>query len=142
MKKLKLLGIKQRCLINRVKTVAGSWNVYMQEITERQEKDLDHYEHTHIDTVEGDKNISRELIYCYGEVNPDNQEDINYIKKFNLVNPDGSNIHSNFNYETGEVEYENIPKFYHTFDPVLWWKYNYTMLGKPKRIIVYKIKVH
>ena len=85
----------------------------------------------------------RDSIYCYGDIDLSDKENVEYIKKFNLINQDdfSNTIHSNFNYEKGTVEYEDkIPKTYSTNDVMLWFKYNYLLIGKPKNILIYKCK--
>lgn len=143
MKEIQLNGIRGRQLMCRTKTVAGTFAVYMQPISESQEHELDTKERVYIRLDEDNGfTVSRDVIYAYGEVNPDAKEDSDIIKKLNLVDSDGSTIHSQFNYEKGIANYENVPKFYTTTDTNLWWKYCYTIVGKPKRIIVYKVKLY
>lgn len=129
-------------MLCRIKGLSGSFIVYMQAINEDQEKELDKYERT---TIMVDSNtilpVSKELIYCYGEVNPDNKQDADAINRFNLIEPNGNNVHSTFDYELGIATYDKVPKFFTTTNPLLYWKYAYTIIGKPERIIVYKVKV-
>ena len=144
MKEVKLLGIRPRQMLCRIKGLSGTFAVFMQGITANEENQLDKYEKAtlRIDST-STVDVNREIIYCYGEVNPFNDEDVLGIRKFNLVGDNGSTIHSNFNYEQGIALYEGAtPKFYSTTDPVLFWRYAYTLIGKPERIIVYKVKVY
>lgn len=111
----------------------------MQSITEQQEEKLDGEKS--INLVVGDDilNVSKDAIYCYGEVNSGNEEDARAIIKFNLVNEDGTCIHSNIN-----EEYKTIkpPTFVFSTNPLLVWDYSYTLVGRPKRIIVYRQQVY
>lgn len=144
MKEVKLLGIRPRQMLCRIKGLSGNYAVYMQPITAKDEKELDETERLSLQVDASTVvDINREIVYCYGEVDINNEEDILGIRKFNLVNNDGNTIHSNFDYETGVAYYEgSTPKFYTTTDPVLNWKYAYTLIGKPERVIVYKVKIY
>ena len=137
MKKLNLLGIRKKALLCLTKGIAGTKATVMRAIDDAQEHTIDTDECISFD----DNLINRADIYIYGEVNLDSEDDIAAIRKFKLINDGehGCTIHSNFNYETGEVEYEEIPKMHTTWDAVEWFKYNYCMLGKPKKIIIYRI---
>ena len=111
----------------------------MQEITEQQEAKLD--EEKCIILVVGDDilNVSKDSIYCYGEVNSSNEEDARAIIKFNLTNEEGTCIHSNINeqYRTAKP-----PTFVFSTNPLLVWNYAYTLVGRPKRVIVYRQQVY
>lgn len=131
------------CRINKGKEI---YAVYIQPLSESQEHELDTKEQVFIRTNKSDDGfvVKRENIYCYGEIDLSNDEDIAAIERFNLINSDGASIHSNFNYELGIATYnasEN-PKFYNTHDHILWYKYCYTIIGKPKRVIIYKTKIY
>nr|UWI24163.1 MAG: hypothetical protein [Bacteriophage sp.] len=109
----------------------------MRPITEEDEQNLDKWEYLNIDN----KRIDKKDIYCYGEINLSSNDDVEYIKKFSLLDTDnGGIIHSNFNYQEGYALIEGIAKTYSTFDIVEWFKYNHCLIGKPTRIIIYKCK--
>ena len=83
-------------------------------------------------------------VYPYEQVNstilPTYQS---YYEKYKniICNPDAiSNwIESNFNYENGTItsNSEGIYKGYQTWQFLKWFKYNYCLIGKPKRILIY-----
>lgn len=133
-----LLGIRNKAMLCRTKTMGDYIFTVMRGITESQEKELDELESIRLD----DKIITKDNIYCYGLIDVNNSEDLNYVKKFNIINPDSENcIHSNYNYEKGNVVIEtHIAKTYPTYNPIEWFKYNYMLIGKPERIIIYKCK--
>ena len=137
---INLLGIRTKAILSRTKV--GGNNIYtvMRPITKEQEKELDDKERLEIDGFV----ISKDNIYCYGEFNVNNDEDLNYIKKFNIINLDEENsIYSNLDFETGEVTIEgNLAKVYCCYDPIKWFKYQYLLIGKPNRIIIYKCPKH
>ena len=139
-KVVNLLGIRKKAILSRIKFMGDIVYTVMRELTEEQEKKLDTFESVKID----DNIIGKDDIYCYGEFDVTNDEDINYIKKLNIINLDSENfVHSDYNFETGKVIVEgNLAKTHPTWDVVEWFKYNYLLIGKPKRIIIYKCKKH
>ena len=133
-----LLGIRKKTILCRIKTMGSLVYTVMRPITEEQEKTLDSDEQIVIDG----NIINKDNIYCYGEFDVTNSEYIEYIKKFNIINFDEVNsVHSNYNFEEGNVTIENnITKTYSCYDVVKWFKYNYLLIGKPNRILIYKCK--
>lgn len=136
-KKLNLLGIRKKVILCRTKSLSGVTDTIMRPITEQDEQDLDKWEYINIDG----KRIDKKDIYCYGEINLSSNDDVEYIKKFSLLDTDnGGTVHSNFNYQKGYALVEGIAKTYPTFDIIEWFKYNHCLIGKPTRIIIYKCK--
>lgn len=90
---------------------------------------------------DGKTHIPAEQIYMYGEVNLDDPKNIRMIEDMNLVDPDlRSWMPVDFNYNKGIVtQKQDIAKMSPTRDAVLWFKYVHCMIGKPKRIIVYRV---
>ncbi len=93
------------------------------------------------------KKITNEDILLYGDVNFDNDNDINYINRFKrkLLNPyDYANFYySTFDYENGTI-YKDMKKdvflgYQLMNDVVKWFKYHYCLIGKPKYFIVYTL---
>ena len=121
--------------------IKNRYIVIIEPITEEQEERIDksklyygqlHYEKDDI-IVEG-----RNII-MYGEINIKDKDDIDLINHFNLINVDGSWIYSNFDYKKGIAVINDDKTFtYPTYNALEWFKYCYCMIGKPKRIIVYK----
>lgn len=110
----------------------------MQGISEEQEKELDAKESVILRVGDDVINVSKDAIYCYGEIDSTNKEDASAIFKFNLVNEDGTCIHTNIN-----EEYRTIkpPRFVFSTNPLLVWDYSYTLVGRPKRVIIYRQNV-
>ena len=52
-----------------------------------------------------------------------------------------ANIPSNFDYNTGYVysNNEDIFKTHDTWNKIDWFKFNHCLIGKPERIIIYRI---
>lgn len=82
-------------------------------------------------------------ILLYGEVNLKSDDDINLINSLNIIDEEkGNYIYSNYNFNTKEVTTINgIIKKYQTFKPLLWFKYCYSLLDNPQRIIIYRQNV-
>lgn len=82
-------------------------------------------------------------IYLYGELDLNNEEDINLIKSKDLLSDDvwsNSILFSDMT-DDGVVtsNEEGIFKKYPTWDRLKWFMYNYILIGKPKRIIIFKV---
>lgn len=116
--------------------------VYIECISEEQEKQIDNskmYYGEIIHRLEDDTIIPAKNIYLYGKIEFTN-EDINLIKEFDLINSDGEWIYSNFDYDKGcYTTIDKEHKTYPTYDAVKWFKYCHCLIGKPNRIIVYKL---
>lgn len=137
-KVVNLLGIRKKAILCRIKTMGNFVYTVIRPITEEEEKVLDSDEKIVIDG----NTITKDNIYCYGEFDVTNEEDIKYIKKFNIINLDEVNsVHSDFDFDTGKVKIEGtVAKTYSCYDVVKWFKYNYVLIGKPNRILIYKCK--
>lgn len=84
-------------------------------------------------------NIPKKDIYFYGEVDPTCIVDQDIIARKHLVddNVAQSWVPTNFDYKTGFGDKQGAP----TNDSVKWFKYCHCRIGKPKRVIAYKIPV-
>lgn len=88
----------------------------------------------------------RDNIISYGEFNPDDKEDIEFIRSKNYIKRDGDIIiPSNYDYETNEVIIDTkktkVMMNTITDNPVDWFLYNHGLINKPKRIIIYKVRL-
>ena len=122
-KLVNLLGIRNKAILCRIKIIGNYNYTVMRPISEEDEKIIDRDEEINIDG----HIITKDNIYCYGEFDVTNPEDINYIKKFNIINLDEINsVHSDFNFEEGNVLVEGtVAKTYSCYDVVKWFKYIY-----------------
>lgn len=140
MKTLKLNGIRKRAILCRsndvVKTV-----VVMIPITEEQEKEIDDNGYININNLK----VATNNIYCYGNIDINNDDDAETIIKFDLIGKgdDDNYIYSGYDYEKGIVVFDgNVAKTYPISDRIEWFKYNYLLIGKPERVLIYKCKQH
>ena len=78
----------------------------------------------------------------YVNINTGAPQDANAIKKFDLLGHGESDnfVHSNFDYEKGcFTTIDGYAKGAPTSDAILWYRYNYVLIGKPKRVLIFKI---
>lgn len=137
---IKLNGIRKRTMLCRIKEPRGLMAVMMCSITKEQEEELDEKQSIVINNT----TVDIDRIYCYGQIDINNEEDRRYIERFNLVDQDtGGIIYSDYDYETGIAPViDNKTMIYSTFKPIKWFKYNHLLIGKPERIIVFKCFSH
>lgn len=144
-----LLGIRQEVTLCHFESTYSAKNpIVMIPITEEEELKIDKSSKIYGNIRFIDKNnniIGAKHIHLYGEVDLDNEDDVNHILEKDLID-EGLNqnwIHSNFDYNKGVAVFsDGRVKGYCTRDPLLWFKYNHCLLGKPKRIIIYDNPVH
>lgn len=104
--------------------------VFIKAITEKEEKAIDRNNYP----------IDTRNIFFYGEIDVTKDEDIRHITEANLVDRDGRGmIYSRFNYEKGTFDLiDEQVKWAPTSNPLEWFKFKHCLIGKPKRVIVYK----
>lgn len=139
-KRKNILGIKKRVILARF----DFNSIVMEAIDENDEKSLDKQnEKDNINYFFNNLCLKNKDIVLYGEINLEDKKDIKYLEKYKniICNPDAiSNwIESNFDYEKGTItsNCEGIYKGYQTWQFLKWFKYNYCLIGKPKRILIY-----
>lgn len=143
MQKINITGIRSKVIMNRL----GANFLMMEELSEKDNDVLD-------TAAEYDKEISILVdnkyivrgrdIFLYGEVDLNNKEDLELLMNTDIMTDEvnnASNIPSDFNYETGDVykDKDGIYKCHDTWNKLDWFKFNHCLLGKPKRIIIYRI---
>ena len=149
---------KIKNLFNISKTIMLSrsdkkdYAVFMEPITEEMEhnfdKQLDYKNKFTYKTIKGYV-VNNSSVYLYGEINLDNKNDIKYLDKFKkaILNPyDTCNwYYSTFDYESGTITYNEDRKAFignnFVTNYIAWFKQQYCKIGKPKRIIIYKIPI-
>lgn len=131
-----LNGIRKRAILNRFKEIKQTYCTVMEEITEEDEKYIDN--HRTYNNKAG-INIHKNDIILYGVVNL--ELDAELIGKRIDMNDERHVIYSNFNYELGGFykDDKDVAREYETVNPLLWFKFNHCLIGKPTRIIVYNI---
>lgn len=142
MQKINIMGIRSSVILNKYR---ADWLI-MEEITEEQEKEIDI--RGDIDEIyyitKSNIKIPAKDIFLYGEIDLESHSDLELIRKADIVTQEVNNaavIPSNFDYESGFVytDKEGQYKVYNTWNKVNWFKYNHCLIGKPKRVIIYRI---
>ena len=143
MKKINIMGIRSKAIMNRT----HENYLVMQAITEEEELAIDNAMDTE-DTIrfvlEEKYVIPGRDIFLYGHVDVNNPDDLEIIKNAKIITEEiyeAANIPSNFDYETGDVysDQEGIFRCHDTWDKIKWFKLNHLLIGKPERIIIYRI---
>mgnify|MGYP006982386358 CR=1 FL=1 len=141
---INLLGIRQRIVLCHSKSIKGkSVPIYMEAISEEEERRIDNSK-WYYDSIRWKRSdgsvVNAKDIYLYGEVDINKEEDINYIMKYHLIDDDDNNwMPSNFDYDAANfTTINNKRKEFTTWDAFEWFLYNHVLIGKPKRIIIYK----
>lgn len=135
LQEINLLGIRKQTILCHFEKIC--YLAVMKEITETDEKNID--KGLRFNT--GTQFIERDKIILYGEINFNNKNDVKLIKNKNLMFPKivSNIVYSTFDYKSGiATSINNVYKMTIEVDPVKWFMYNYCLIGKPKRVIVYK----
>lgn len=143
-KQMNIMGKFKRTILNHSKEGV----IVLQILTDKEEQQIDNSKKQYGELKYlFDKKylIGAKNIYLYGDIDLNNKEDIKLIDKFKNVICDDlrpSNwIYSRLNYDTGIVKSNERGIFigYYTCNYMKWFLYNYLVIGKPKKIIVYSI---
>lgn len=138
MKKYNLFGTKRITILCRTKELGQESKIIMIPISEEDENRIDKEKVYKIKNETNSYLVENKNILIYGEVSL-NEDDINVLDRLNIIPEEGGVIYSNLDLKTGELIVEgDYPKEYPTFDPVLWFEYNYMLLGNPNRILIFK----
>lgn len=135
LQEINLLGIRKQTILCHFEKICDL--AVMKEITETDEKNID--KGLRFNT--GTQFIERDKIILYGEIDFNNKNDVELIKNKNLMFPEivSNIVYSTFDYKSGiATSINNVYKMTIEVDPVKWFMYNYCLIGKPKRVIVYK----
>lgn len=151
-KEYSLLKIRTIAVLSRIDNgIKENHIILMHKITEEDEHNIDRSLKENVSKMPifyKDNHIicqGREIL-AYGDININNKDDYETIKELNICNPSlfpSSNwMPSNFDYNKGTctTEDDGILKWFSTWDNIKWFKYNHCLIGKPKKVIIYKIK--
>lgn len=134
--KINLLGIRKKAILCHFEDFKHRQDVCVLET-------IDENKELEIDKTKKYKNnegitIDANSIYFYGDIDINNEKDIELIYHKNLID-DNAIIRSDFNYEKGIHYVSDVVRESPISDPLKWFKYNYCLIGKPNKVIVYKI---
>lgn len=142
-KTVNALGGAERAILSRSNGIINTL-VILAPFTEKEEEFLATYGKVQVKVPSGRRvYVDMGSIYMYGKVDLTCKDDLDLIRHNNLVG-----VYDNceawlpdFDYETGHIILtDGIPKGAPTMNAVEHFKYRYTRIGRPERVIVYKIK--
>lgn len=124
----------------------GSKIIYtvMEALSKRDENNIEelikHKRHIYFKNVFG-QIVDEQAILLYGDIDINDKKDRVEIEKLKLINQDYGNwVPTSFNYEKNTItEINGIVKTYTTFNSILNFKYCHSLIGKPKKIIIYNV---
>lgn len=125
---------------------ANGYNIrrtIMIPISEQEEKDIDNIGDSTLKFKRGNMSFSVKMkdIYCYGEVDFTNEEDLDQIDSFNFLDYLGANgirIYSNYDYKTHSCKASNKKLLWtETWCPSVVAQITHGYLGKPQRILLF-----
>lgn len=142
---MNIMGIRQRIILNHSDKHG---KIILQVLTDKEEEQIDNSiikygELTYL--LDNKIKIRAKDIYLYGDINLTNQEDVKLLEKFNKIICDeyaiNNFIYSNVDYKTGIVysDERGVYLGYACMNWNKWFNFNYLLLGKPKKIIIYNI---
>ena len=143
MRKINIMGIRSKAIMNRT----DIHYLVMQAITEEEENMIDNSvdeEGSIKFLLEGKHVIPGRDIFLYGKVDVTNPDDVDVINKAKIITEEinqAANIPSNLDYETGDIYAAEDDRFknHDTWNKLDWFKFNHVLIGKPERIIIYRI---
>lgn len=124
----------------------GNKTIYtvMEALSKKDEDNIEelikHKRHIYFKNVFG-QIIDEQAILLYGDIDINNKKDRAEIEALKLINKDYGNwVPTSFNYEKSTIiEVDGVVKEYTTFNSILNFKYCHSLIGKPKRIIIYNV---
>lgn len=144
-KSMNIMGIRRRIVLNHSDKHG---KIILQVLTDKEEEQIDNSiikygELTYL--LDNKIKVRAKDIYLYGDINLENKEDVKLLEKFNKIICDeyaASNfIYSNVDYNKGIVysDERGVYLGYICMNWNKWFNFNYLLLGKPKKIIIYNI---
>lgn len=122
----------------------GTTRTVMIPITEKEEKRIDNIGDSIINFDRGSRSFSIKMkdIYCYGEINFNDEDDLTAIDNFHFLDYltlSGIHIPSNYNYSTHSCKSNlKVPLSTETWTPSVVAKIAHGYLGKPQRVLLFK----
>ena len=77
-------------------------------------------------------------ILLYGDVELNNREFIDFINKLDIIPEDNSWYRTKVDLKTGKVSKQEVRLQSQTFNNFTWFEYNYMLIGRPNKIIIYE----
>lgn len=121
--------------------IISGTNVCMIEIDEKEELKIDKLGDKILSLERGDRifNITKDKIYCYGEVDFNSREDLETIEDFKFVT-DYVQYITRYDYDKHcSYSFGKKPSWSETNSSAKLAKFAHGCLGKPERIILFKL---
>ena len=117
-------------------------SIRLEPLTEEQESFIDNHKNvwTNGKYIRNDGvEFAGNNILLYGDVELNNREFIDYIRNLDIINSeDNPWYRTDVNFTTGVVDREKVRKWSFTTNPLTWFEYNYMLIGRPNKIIIYE----
>ena len=117
-------------------------SIRLEPLTEEQESFIDNHKNvwTNGKYIRDDGvEFAGNNILLYGDVELNNREFIDYIRNLDIINSeDNPWYRTDVNFTTGVVDKEKVRKWSFTTNPLTWFEYNYMLIGRPNKIIIYE----
>lgn len=140
-KEYNLLGLRKTTTLFLFRYANGKINkiITLRPLSENEEKQCEDDSKLYIELDNGIC-IKKDRIILYGDIDIKNQNDLNSIAYYCYIPEDYNAIlHAHFDYDKGSfTTKDGIAKDTITYDPILWFKYNHCLIGKPKKVLIYK----
>lgn len=113
----------------------------MLPIDDKIEKKIDNKKTFNIQWNGHDYLVKPKNVFAYGEINLEDEDDIDIIYKCNIAIPDdGIWVYSDYDYKTNTSKYRDGKLLQYTsYDNLKIFKQCYGMLGCPKSILLFKV---
>lgn len=132
-------------ILLNIRSSSGDKQIIMTNISEEEEDRIDKEGCITLNRGKRTFTITSKQIYCYGEVNFKSKDDLNTIDNFAFCSHLGSvgiPIRSNYDYDTHSCSFpRNRCLWTETFSPARLAIYSHGCIGKPKRIVLFSLKV-
>ena len=117
-------------------------SIRLEPLTEEQESFIDNHKNvwTNGKYIRNDGvEFAGNNILLYGDVELNNREFIDCIRNLDIINSeDNPWYRTDVNFTTGVVDREKVRKWSFTTNPLTWFEYNYMLIGRPDKIIIYE----
>lgn len=142
---INILRNRKRVFLYHIKADKTIVRFYMEPLSDKTEKLIDNLSNKGIDgyfvNSEGENIFLRDIV-LYGDIDINNEEDKDLIRKSNILNEDnGFYAHPDFNYEDACIYRRNgIIREHQSWDKIKFFKERHCLINKAPKIIIYKYR--
>lgn len=131
-------------IIYRNTNSISPFNIIITHLSKEEEIKLESLKDDNIILVRGNKtfNVSKKKIFCYGDIDFNNEDDIAIINNIKFVNDKPIHLPSDYDFASHECRPKTKGvKYYESWDEAKICKYAYACIGKPNKIILFYTKI-